>query len=123
MTFSFLDWASSVTLCGSFTYTATFADNSALNAAFISFVPGTKTFSVSTSNPSLINSYSIKVTGTLAAGATSSTTYSLSIVNPCAASVISPPATITPPIYYILGTDMNFVIPAFTQNLAHLTCS
>ena len=36
------------------------------------------------------------------------------IVNPCASSTITPPATIAPPTYYILGPDLNFVIPAFT---------
>ena len=52
-----------------------------------------------------------------------STTYVLDIINPCATSIITPPALITPPIYYILGANLNFVIPSFTQNLAHPTCS
>ena len=70
LTFAFIDWTSSVTLCGAFTYSATFADNSALDSSYITFVAATKTFTVSTSNPAHINTYTIKVTGTLAAGAT-----------------------------------------------------
>lgn len=114
LTFTFNDWASSVTLCGAFSYSSTFSDNTALNSAFISLNSATKTFTVSTSNPAHISSYSIKVSGTLADGATSSTTFTLNIVNPCASAAITPPATITPPIYYIFGSDLNFVIPAFT---------
>ena len=72
--FTFVDWSSSVTGCGSFTYSATLSDGSAL-PSYIGFTPATKTFSVSTSDPLDINTYMIKVIGTLAAGATSSTTF------------------------------------------------
>ena len=114
LTYTFSDWTSSVTGCGAFTYASTLSDNSALDSNYITFTAASKQFSVSTSNPIYINSYVVKVTGTLAVGASSTTTYTLNIVNPCASSVITPPSPISPPIYYIFGTDLNFVIPAFT---------
>ena len=75
-----------------------------------------------TNDPQYINTYTVKVTGTLTDGATASTTYTLNIINPCATSTISPPASITPSIYYVFGADMDFTVPSFTY-LAHATCS
>ena len=69
MTISFTDWTSSLASCGSFTYTAVNNDGSSLDSSLISFNAATKTFSVQNSNPSYINSYTIKVTGTLPLGA------------------------------------------------------
>ena len=47
---TFMDWISSVSLCGSFTYSATYNDGTALDSSYINFDGSTKTFKVYTSN-------------------------------------------------------------------------
>ena len=74
MSITFTDWASSVAGCGAFTYTSTYNDNSALNSDYITFNAVSKSYSVSTSNNAYLGTYTIKVVGTLASGATATTT-------------------------------------------------
>jgi hypothetical protein len=111
---TFIDWTSSVTLCTPFTYTATLSDGSALNSAFINFTPATRSFSIITSNPIYIGTYSIKITGTLSSGGASSTlNFSLDIKNPCQLALISP-SSVAANTYYTGTPAINFNIPVFT---------
>ena len=94
MTFSFTNWISSVAGCGSFTYVSTNVDGTNLDT-FITFIAASRSFSISTSNPIKINTYPIKVVGSLTAGPSAFITFNLIVKNPCESSVITPSAVLT----------------------------
>jgi hypothetical protein len=79
----------------------------------IIFTAATLSFSVLTSSISYINSYIIKVIGSLTSGPSSSITFKLDIVNPCALSAMTTPS-ISTSIYYIFGTAHSQTLPIFT---------
>lgn len=76
LTFSFIDWTSSVSGCTPFTYTATYNDGSAL-VGKITFNAGTKTFTVTSSTYTDVGTYYIRIIGSLASGVFAPTTFSI----------------------------------------------
>jgi hypothetical protein len=75
LTPSFTAWTSSVSGCGLFTYTSTYGDGTSLNSAYITLTGLTGIYSIVTSNAAFLGIYTIKLTGIIAAGATTSITF------------------------------------------------
>jgi hypothetical protein len=83
LVFSFNDWTNSFSFCGSFTYSISVTVSGGGNSAFIQFNPLTRTFTVQSDLISNEDTYTITVTGTLPAGATSSVTFTLLVDKIC----------------------------------------
>ena len=91
LTFQFTHWISSITSCGAITYFTSLSSGSPIDTNLINFDPATRTFTVSSSDPTHIASYSFKVGGSLAAGPSAEITFTLDVLNPCSQVDITPP--------------------------------
>jgi hypothetical protein len=74
--------------CGAFSYSSTLA-------AFMSFTPASRLYSISTTNTAYVGTYTITITGSLMGIYFTSASFTLTVVNPCLSIALTPLSSIS----------------------------
>lgn len=115
MVFSFNQWTESLGSCTPFTYTAKLSSGAAL-PSFITFTAGSRQFSIESTDRLDAGTYTIEVKGELTGGLSSTTTFVLTVTDPCASGMsIDVANTILPDqVYFTYDSALVISYDAFT---------